>query len=265
MEGSTVLGIGPFKVFQLRSAKIASGRVTDKTDRRLVPLYSIEEAAGYLRIPISTLQAWAGHRRKANAPGHYEAVLQFIDPDAHRLSFYDLVEAHILRAAIERNVPLRQLKRGLLYLRKQHPDNPRPLLTYNFRTDGKYLLVGGMLGSKRKDREVLVNASVHGQLEMTKVLSGHLQHLLKSFDEYFDLVKRDRSKMPDTLYPKGGGKIVSITSEIFSGRPVIEGTRIPTSVVAQRFQAGEDVNDLAKDYRIAREKIEAAIQYETAA
>lgn len=188
-----------------------------------------------------------------------------MDQAAHRLSFYDLVEAHILRAAVERHVPLSQLKRGLAYLREQHPENPRPLLTYNFRTDGKYLLVGGMLGSKRKDREALVNASVHGQLEMTGILSEHLQHLLDSFDEYFNLVGRDRSKMPDTLYPKGGHKIVSITSEIFSGRPVIEGTRIPTSVVAQRFNAGEDIKALARDYRIPKDKIEAAIHYETAA
>ena len=237
---------------------------SNQPDQRLIPLYSIEEAAGYLRIPITTLHCWTLGRPKTNGQGAYDPVLQFVDPATHRLSFYDLVEAHILRAAVDRNVPLKLLKRGLAFLRKQHPHNLRPLLTCNFRTDGKYLLVGGMLGSKDKDREVLVNASVTGQLEMTRLLEPNV-HLLQSLDEYINLVGRDRSKMPDTLFPKDGRKIVSITTGIFSGRPVIEGTRIPTSVIAQRFNAGEDVRALARDYRIAKEKIEAAIKYEEAA
>jgi uncharacterized protein (DUF433 family) len=231
-------------------------------DLRLKPVYSVPEAAGYLRIPISTLYTWVDGGRKRSG-GKSDLVLQFVDPVSHHLSFYDLVEAHILRAAVDKNVPLGQLRRGLKYLREKHPENPRPLLTYTFKTDGKHLLVGGMLGSKAKDREALVNASIHGQLEMTTVLD--VRSLLESFDEYFNLVGRDRLKNPDTIFPKGGNKIVSITSGVYSGRPVIEGTRIPTSVVLQRFEAGEDVKALAKDYRISKEKIEAAIQYERAA
>jgi len=233
-------------------------------DRRALPVYSIEEAAGYLRIPINTLRSWTLGRPKANRRGYYEPVLQFIDQDLRRLSFYDLVEAHILRAAVDQNVPLQQLKRGLAYLRERHRDSPRPLLTYDFVTDGKYLLVEGMLGAKNKNRDVLLNASAHGQLEISGLLVEHLR-LIKGFENYAKLIGRDRSKLPDTLFPKDGHKIISITSGVFSGRPVIEGTRIPTSIVAQRFLAGEQPAALAKDYRISKAKIEAAIKYEQAA
>lgn len=233
-------------------------------DRRLSPVYSVEEAAGYLHIPAATLRAWTSGRKMVTGDGYYEPVLQDVDRRVGRLSFYDLVEAHILRAAIEKHVPLAQLRKGIAYLRGKHPTNPRPLLKYSFLTDGKFLLVGGMLGPKSRDRDVLLNASSYGQLEMAGVIQQHLQ-LVKSFDEYATMLGRDQSKMPDTIFPKGGRRIVSITSGVFSGRPVIEGTRIPTSVVAQRFQAGEDVKALARDYRIPKEKIEAALQYETAA
>lgn len=228
------------------------------------PVYSVPEAAGYLRIPINTLYNWTLGRPKRGG-GTYEPVLEFVDPHSHRLSFYDLVEAHILRAAVDKNVPLQQLRRGLNYLRKQHPASPRPLLTYNFLTDGKYLLVGGMLGPRSEDREALINASAHGQLVMTNIIAEQIQQLLTGFDEYFKLVGRDKQKMPSTLFPKDGGKVVSITSGVFSGRPVIEGTRIPTSIVAQRHCAGEDIEALARDYRVPKEKIEAAIEYEAAA
>jgi len=164
------------------------------------------------------------------------------------------VEAHILRAAVECHVSLKQVKRGLAYLKSEYPKQPRPLLTFDFYTEGKYLLVGGMLGSRQKNREALVNASKSGQLEMTPII-----------EELLSLIGRDSDQMPETLFPKEGRHIVSITSGIVSGRPVIEGTRIPTSIVAQRILAGEKPEELAKDYKLPLEKIEAAIKYEKAA
>lgn len=241
-------------------------RNNSKIDGRLRPIYSIPEAAGYLRIPINTLSAWAVGRRKVRSSDYYQPVLGFVDQNLRRLSFYDLVEAHILRAAVEQHVPLKQLKRGLAYLRKKHPLNPRPLLTYDFLTEGKYLLVGGMLGSKEKDQDALVNASMLGQLELTGVIREHLSLLLRAIDDSLNLIQRDPdSNLPNTLFPPNGHHIVSITPGVVSGRPAIEGTRIPTRIIAQRFHAGEDAKTLAKDYRLPKEKVEAAIQYEAAA
>lgn len=224
-------------------------------DRRLRPRYTVDEAAEYLAIPRGTLRAWAFGRRKAGTEReHYPSVLEFVDHEHHLLSFYDLVEAHILRVSVEFDVPLRQVKRGLRYLKEQYPDQSRPLLGFDFYTEGKHLLVGGMLGSRKKDKEALVNASRQGQLEMVPVL-----------EDLLTLIGRDKNHMPDTLFPKRGNRIVSITSGIVSGRPVIEGTRIPTSVVAQRVQAGESPAEVAKDYGLSLEKIEAAIRYEKSA
>jgi len=209
-------------------------------DRREKPIYSVEEASEYLGIPINTLYAWTLGRRKPKQPDqYYPAVLKFVDRRSRRLSFFDLVEAHILRAATEKDIPLRQIKNGLEFVREHYPNHPRPLLTLDFRTDGKYLLVGGMLGSKEKDIEALVNASRHGQLEMTQII-----------EEYLQLIGWDASGDPDTIFPKTGGRVVSITSGIVSGRPAIEGTRIPTAIIAQRFRAGETVEELAAEYNI---------------
>ena len=148
----------------------------------------------------------------------------------------------------------KQIKNGLAWLRKQYPHDRRPLLSPIFRTDGKCLLVGGMLGSREKDEEALVNASKHGQLEFTVLI-----------DQYLELLGRDDDGLPNTIFPKSGQKIVSISSGIVSGRPAIKGTRIPTSVIAQRFRAGETAEELAADYKVSQEAIEAAIKYEKAA
>jgi uncharacterized protein (DUF433 family) len=253
------------RILKLRAVNSVDYKsMIDTRDQRQKPVYSIPEAAGYLRIPINTLYSWTLGRPKRDG-GTYDPVLQHVDPHTNRLSFYDLVEAHILRAAVEKDVPLQHLRKGLQFLREKHPLNPRPLLTYDFMTDGKYLLVAGMLKPKSKDREALVNASGYGQLVIRGVVEPALEKLLTSLDEYVALIGRDRTKLPNTLFPRDGAKVISITSGVFSGRPVIEGTRIATSVVAQRFQAGEDIKALAKDYRIPKEKIAAAIKYEQAA
>jgi uncharacterized protein (DUF433 family) len=224
-------------------------------DRRLRPRYAVGEASEYLSIPPNTLRAWTfGRRIPGRLDEYYPSVLEFVDHQRKLLSFYDLVEAHILRAAVECNVSIRQVKRGLAYLKAEYPNHRRPLLTLDFYTEGKYLLVGGMLGSRKKDREALVNASRQGQLEMTPII-----------EELLSLIGRDEKDMPDTLFPKEGNRIVSITSGIVSGRPVIEGTRIPTSIIAQRVLAGETPQELAGDYGISLEAIEAAIKYEKAA
>ncbi len=224
-------------------------------DRRLSPRYTVSEASEYLSIPRDTLRAWTfGRRRPGTEHEYYPSVLEFVDHERKLLSFYDLVEAHILRAAVECGASIAQVKRGLSFLKAHYPTEPRPLLTLDFYTDGKYFLVGGMLGTREKDREALVNASRCGQLEMTPII-----------EELLKLIGRDNNNMPDTLFPKKGNGIISITSEVVAGKPVIEGTRIPTSVIAQRVHAGETASDLAADYSVSLEQIEAAIKYEKAA
>jgi uncharacterized protein (DUF433 family) len=169
-----------------------------------------------------------------------------------RLSFFDLVEAHILRGAVK-SLHLRAIKRGLVYLRESYPDDPRPLLGLRFSTDGKALLVRGMLIG-----EGTVNATRFGQIEMDEMIAEHV----KPIDEHLALIARSPDGLPETVYPKTGRKAVSITYGIGSGRPVIEGTRIQTAIIAQRVRAGEKPDELAADYRLSRDAIEAAIQYE---
>jgi uncharacterized protein (DUF433 family) len=46
------------------------------------------------------------------------------------------------------------------------------------------------------------------------------------------------------------------------GRPVLAGTGIPTAVIAERYKAGESMDDLADDYGRRRLEIEEAIRCE---
>lgn len=64
---------------------------------------------------------------------------------------------------------------------------------------------------------------------------------------------------------KGQPRLVVIDPRVSFGRPVIAGTNIRTSVVAERYLAGESIAALAKDNRRPLDEIEEAIRCETPA
>ena len=107
----------------------------------------------------------------------------------------------------------------------------------------------------------LINISQEGQLAMHEILQAHLQR-----------IERDLHGLPIRLYPftrkrdlakpLEEPRAVVIDPHVSFGRPVLAGTGIPTAVIAERYKAGESVDDLADDYGRKRLEIEEAIRCE---
>jgi uncharacterized protein (DUF433 family) len=55
---------------------------------------------------------------------------------------------------------------------------------------------------------------------------------------------------------------VVIDPELSFGRPVIAGTGLATEVIADRYKAGESIQELAEDYGRPAEEVEEAIRCE---
>ena len=110
-------------------------------DVREHPRFSLEDAAHFLRIPLSTMKAWIrGQHYKSGATGrtiHFSPVIVPASPSQGLLSFYNLAEAHILRATRDENVPLANVRRALQYIREKIPTSDHPLLSHEFSTYGK--------------------------------------------------------------------------------------------------------------------------------
>jgi uncharacterized protein (DUF433 family) len=58
-------------------------------------------------------------------------------------------------------------------------------------------------------------------------------------------------------------RLVVIDPRVQFGRPCLAGTGVPTAVVIQRFNAGEELSSLADDYGRDVKEFEEAIRYET--
>ena len=81
-------------------------------------------------------------------------------------------------------------------------------------------------------------------------------------------IRRDSVGVPIKLYPFTGRamhdspSMIVIDPNLSAGRPVIACTGLATQVIAERYTAGESIDQLAQDYERASEEIEEAIRFE---
>ena len=208
------------------------------------PAYPFVEAAHYLQVPVTTLRAWCLGQRG------FQPVIRLDGRRTEGLSFLNMIEAHVLSAIRrEHHIPLPKVRDALRYVSKRL-DMERPLAQAQFATQGVDLFV------EHLDR--ILNVSKGGQVEIADLIRLHLQR-----------IERDPRGIPIRLYPftrkqtdEEAIKSVVIDPRIAFGRPVLVGTAVPTSVLADRFKAGDSLSELAKDYGAQQEAIEEAIRCE---
>ncbi len=222
-----------------------------RPDPREAPAYSLTEAAYYLGIPPATLRSWVAGRTYPTAKGQklFSPLIEPADRKQLRLSFINLVEAHVL-SALRRDQQIRvpKIRQALDFLRR-HFHSRHPLVDHQFETDGLDLFV--------EKYSKLVNVTKEGQLAMRQILKSFLRRIV-----------RDDKGAPVRLYlftRRGEAdepQAVMVDPTISFGRPVLEGTGIPTEILAQRYKAGDSMEALAEDYGRRKEEIEEAIRYE---
>lgn len=170
---------------------------------------------------------------------HFEPLIYPANAALGLLSFYNLAEAHILRATREKRVPLRNVRRALDYIREAMPQSKYPLLTHDFMTFGREVFVQH-LGNT-------INATRYGQIAMQELL-----------EKYLERIDRDSLGMPIQVYPVNT-EVIAINPMVASGQPVVKGTRVMAAVLVARQKAGESYMDLEKDFNLTRSQIEKAI------
>jgi uncharacterized protein (DUF433 family) len=218
-------------------------------DPRDVPTYKVSEAARYLRIPVGTVRSWVAGRRYPTTQGHQFFAPLIPLPDSSLLSFINLVEIHVLRAIRKHHkIQLDKVRVALDYLESQLKVT-HPLAHSEFRTDGIDLFV---------DRYgTLINASLAGQGILKEVLTAHLERI-EPDDTGLAIKLHPFTRSQETNSPR----LVVIDPRIAFGQLVIVGTGIPTKIVAERYVAGDSLEDLADDYNCAHYLIEEAIRCE---
>jgi uncharacterized protein (DUF433 family) len=220
-------------------------------DIREFPTYGVAETAHYLQIPQVTLRSWVVGRPFPTGMGtrFFEPLIMLPDPNRPLLSFMNVVEVHVLDGIRRQHqIRLAKIRQALRYLRQYFPAR-HPLADEKFETDGLDLFI------HRYGQ--LINISQSGQLAMRSLLEAHLQR-----------IERDPQGIAMRLYPftkkrlPDEPRFVVIDPHVSFGRPALTSSGIATAVIAERYKAGESVDQLADDYGRDRLEIEEAIRCE---
>jgi uncharacterized protein (DUF433 family) len=221
-------------------------------DLRDQPAYGLTEVSRYLKLPAATLRSWLVGREypKGNGKEHWKPLIQPSQNDPLLLSFWNLVEAHVLRALrTEHGTSIKALRDALDFAERQLGIE-RLLLHRELKTNAGRLFLDHY--------GQLIELSASGQLAMRKMFEQHLQR-----------VEWDEWSFPIRLYPfvagQGRSKPIAIDPKIAFGRPIVLRTGISTAAIVQRLDAGESPADLADDYELSEAEIEEAVVYERAA
>ena len=217
------------------------------------PRYSVARAAHYLQIAPSTLRSWVRGRTYITVAGR-EDWPPVIRAD-HLLSFNNLIEAYVLRALrVDHGVKMSAVRKALEYA-EQRFQIPRLLLSKEL------LATPGNVFLERFGE--LINLGRAGQIANKALLAAVLTR-----------VDRAPSGLPSRLFPAGSydvealkrsPKLVMISPLVSFGRPIVASRGIRTSAIVGRINAGEKPEDVAQDYGLELQEIEAAIFYERAA
>jgi uncharacterized protein (DUF433 family) len=219
-------------------------------DIRFRPAYTAAEAARYLSIPAPTVSAWfRGIQAKNQA---FKAVLRLEDPRDRRLSFTNLVEAHVLRALrTKHGVSMKAVREALDYVRREHGIE-RLLIDRRLRA------VPGKMFLQRYGE--LVELTRSGQHVIERVWDSHLQAVVE-----------DPAGVPLKLYPwipdrtQPPRRSILIDPAVSFGRPMTASRGIATTVLADLYDAGTSIDELSLEYGLTPEEVEDALAFERAA
>ena len=168
------------------------------------------------------------------------------------LSFWNLIEAHVLRSLrTDHAVALKAVREALSYAERKL-NIKRLLLRKELRTDA------GRVFLDRYGKLIEVSAS--GQIAMRQLLEEHLKR-----------VEWDEWQFPVRLYPflsaeaTTNTRPIAIDPKIAFGRPIVVRRGVSTATIAERIDASETVEELAEDYGLTPAEIEQAVLFERAA
>jgi uncharacterized protein (DUF433 family) len=226
-------------------------------DLRDVAIYRPAQAAHYINIHPATLRSWFSGRSYPIQTGtaRFEAVLEPASFQPVMLSFNNLVEALVLKLLRQRHkVPMKTIREAL-ELAGQQFNIERPFLRNTLSAAFGELFV--------EQFGQMIHLRAHQQLALKGYFAAHA--LRVDVDEqlrplrYYPFI--DIWQALDTKIDKP----IVIDPAVGFGQPTIAGTGVLTSVIIDRINAHETIEDIATDYdAMTSDHVRAALAFQAA-
>ncbi|TCP54284.1 uncharacterized protein DUF433 [Tamaricihabitans halophyticus] len=214
-------------------------------DKFTDPLLTPKELARHLRIPESTVYYWLGEEADGTPLVHRVGAEKRGWPS---VPFVAVVEAYVLRALRDLGLTKRKIRDAAAEVRRAF-DTPYALATKKIATDGIDIFV-------HYAHDDLARAA-DGQRPIREVIDDYLRYVSWDANDGF------ASSLQLRQYPDIAP--VVIDPRFGWGAPVVASTKVPVDAVVDLWLAGESLEDVADDYDLTREQVEAICRVTRAA
>jgi uncharacterized protein (DUF433 family) len=211
--------------------------------RRRWGLFNIREASKYLGARERTLTNWARGTDDAQP-----VVTAFKEGKEVLLPFVGFAEAYVLTALRRAGVSMQEIRPAVADL-KREVGIDHALASRNLATDGIRVLY--KYAGDDPDHTVVRTK----QRQFRKVVEEYLRPIHYGDDGWADRITLPRYQR---------ARVIVDPQKAF-GHPLLASGRARVEDIADRFAAGESIDDLAFDFRISREEVEDVIRVETLA
>ncbi|HEV3360401.1 MAG TPA: DUF433 domain-containing protein [Pseudonocardiaceae bacterium] len=201
------------------------------------PLLTPQDTARHLLIPRATIYYWL------NEQANGEPLVHGVRPEKRgwpSIPFIAVVEAYVLRSLRDLGLAKHKIRDAAADVRREF-DTPYGLATKRIATDGIDIFV-----HYADDDTVRVGDN---QRPIREVITNYLKYI--KWDKADSFPSRLRLRQYPDIAP------VIIDPRFGWGAPVIESTKVPVDAVVDLWLAGEPLEDVAYEYGMTREQVEA--------
>lgn len=227
--------------------------------RFTVPLYTVAEAARYVRVPESTYGTWAkgydrmleGGRRRV----HGGPVITAIPATRGHptIPFVGLAESMVLAAFRKAGVSLQHIRQTIPILERT-VGIEHALASQRLYTDGAVILFDfvqrGAVDDEAAEELAGLTRVVDGQRVFTEVIRDYLRRITYA----------DDGLAAELVLPYGERDLLLIRPGQAGGRPMFIRGRARLDDALARWHAGDRIAEIAADFEVPAEDLEDALR-----
>lgn len=222
-------------------SKLVSHNLEEPWKRRLtLPAYQVKDAARYAGVSPQTVLNW---QKNVSNSGSILSVRDKGKP----LSYLQLVELAFVSALRELGVKLDDIRGARDYMAQKFKVE-FPFAQLQFKTDGQDILMELPKFERGSLKDKLIKVNKGGQTTWTEIIGN-------KFEE-FDYLKG----LAIRWKPVGKNSPIEIDPRISFGAPAVFG--VATWAIKGRWEAGENVDDIADDFSITPDSVYKALEFE---
>lgn len=221
-------------------------------------LYSLPEAARYLRVPVSTLRRWAkgyaftsGGEERTSEPVLRSLSLE-VDGE-QVLTFADLIELQFIHLFRKHNVSLPVIRaaaaRAAKLFQTDHPFNIRRL-----QTDGRRIFAE--MDPEEVEAEGLSHDRIVQELHAGQIAMGPFAQMFYRHLDY-------DHDVASSWWPMGREKRAVLDPQRNFGKPTDSATSVPLYPLYRMVRAGDSIEAVARWYGVDIEAVETALEFES--